>query len=55
MDLVVVGRNLAVNGLAVNKDQFPILWIFEWRGFKVKKIHTFTKYFQRDLEPSLAP
>lgn len=30
------GKELTVNGLAVNKDQFPILWIFEWRGFKVK-------------------
>ena len=33
------GKELAVNGLAINKDQFPILWIFEWRGFKVKFIH----------------
>ena len=28
------GKELAVNGLAVNKDQFPILWIFEWRGLR---------------------
>lgn len=32
------GWELAVNGLAKHKDRFPILQIFEWRGFEVKDL-----------------